>query len=61
MFLLRRCLGEACGPDQTCGETGCRSIDVGALPEWDGVVPRLDQSGRRRLWHAGADAVHQHK
>lgn len=38
MHLWARCLDASCGPDATCGDTGCRSVDVGPgeLEEWMG-------------------------
>jgi hypothetical protein len=44
MDLLASCEGITCPTMQTCGETGCRSIDVAAseLTEWTGTVPGLD-------------------
>lgn len=43
MDLLARCESVACGGEQTCGEGGCRSIDVAPeeLTEWHGSVPSL--------------------
>jgi hypothetical protein len=46
MDLLASCEGHACSAGQTCGESGCRSIDVapGELLEWNGAAPGLDAS-----------------
>ncbi len=39
--LLARCRGVACGPDASCGASGCAPLDVDAaeLAAWTGVVP----------------------
>lgn len=44
MDLLARCMGESCGSGQTCGESGCRSVEVdpSELTEWTGTPPALD-------------------
>jgi hypothetical protein len=46
LHLLRRCVGavDSCGPDSTCGEDGCRPVDVSAeeLLDWAGSPPGLD-------------------
>lgn len=36
MHLWARCLDASCGPDATCGDSGCRPVDVdaGELAEW---------------------------
>lgn len=42
--LLGRCVGVACASTETCGEMGCRALDVAdsELLPWTGVVPGLD-------------------
>lgn len=41
MDLLRACAGRACDGDQTCGELGCRALDVASseLAEWSEPSP----------------------
>jgi len=47
MHLLRRCTMPTCAVSTTCGETGCRPVDVAAdeLLSWTGEPPRLDAGG----------------
>ena len=43
MDLLASCESVSCGGEQTCGQDGCRSIDVAPeeLTEWNGSAPSL--------------------
>jgi len=52
MHLLRSCVGVTCPSGQTCGETACRTNDVGSgdLSPWTGTPPRLGVD-------AGSDAA----
>jgi hypothetical protein len=42
--LLRRCIGQVCGTGETCGNEGCRPIEVSPdeLVAWSGTPSRLD-------------------
>lgn len=51
LHLLARCVGSACGADQTCTEQGCRARALDELPAWPGDAPGLDD-----LRDAGTDA-----
>lgn len=44
MDLLRDCVGSTCGPGSTCGDAGCRSIDVAPseVVDWSGDPAPLD-------------------
>jgi len=44
VLLARRCVDVICGDAETCDETGCRPVNMGAdqLPEWPGSAPILD-------------------
>ena len=44
MHLTRRCIGAACGTGETCGEDGCRPVDVAPeeLLAWTGSPPTLE-------------------
>ena len=44
MDLLRSCLTASCGAERTCGEAGCRDVEVAPseLIEWSGEPPGLD-------------------
>jgi hypothetical protein len=37
--LVAACEGVVCAAGQTCAPGGCRSVDVGELPEWTGSLP----------------------
>ena len=44
MHLTRACQAIACGPGQTCSESGCSSVDSTArLTVWTGTPPRLGE------------------
>lgn len=63
LALLERCVDVRCGEDETCGEQGCRSIEVDAseLEPWnaapvDGSVPLA--CGERPSCDDGIDCTH---
>jgi hypothetical protein len=47
MNLLAACLTTSCGAGQTCGDNGCRNVEVGAseLQDWTGSPPGVDAGG----------------
>ncbi len=55
--LFARCLTESCGEQETCGQSGCRSIEVtpGELTDWTGSPGTLD--GGASDLDAGGDAA----
>lgn len=47
MDLLARCTGASCPAEQSCGETGCASVEIdpASLPPWSGNPPPLEPGG----------------
>ncbi|MDQ3036561.1 MAG: hypothetical protein M3Y87_29475 [Myxococcota bacterium] len=45
--LWSRCAGELCGAERTCGDAGCRAVDVAAdeLEDWTGAPPPVRDAG----------------
>ncbi len=43
--LVADCVGVQCDTDESCGPSGCATVDVGELPEWTGTPPRLGDAG----------------
>jgi hypothetical protein len=46
LLLVRGCVGRPCAEEESCGASGCASIDVAGetLPEWTGEPPTFDRS-----------------
>ncbi len=63
--LWRSCQDVSCGPEETCGDAGCRSVDIdpAELPDWldvdagAGEPPGLTAASYRVIAHGGSTIV----